>query len=131
MEAKLLIKTCSIKIICKNFFFCILLINFRFSSLKISVHPLIFLTMLTQDSNAAIIAANELRPLFKGKILVDGDADFDVARKIWNGMIDRRPAVILQCLDKNDIIQAVKFARKNNLLVSVRGGGHNVSGNAV
>jgi len=87
--------------------------------------------MLTQNSFDATAAANELQPFFKGKILVEGDVDYDSARKIWNGMIDRKPALIAQCLDKEDIIQAVKFARKNELLVSIRGGGHNVSGNAV
>jgi len=87
--------------------------------------------MLTQNSIDATIAANELQPSFKGKILFEGDVEYDSARQIWNGMIDRKPALIAQCLDKEDIIQAVKFARKNELLVSVRGGGHNVSGNAV
>ena len=46
-------------------------------------------------------------------------------------MIDRKPAIIAQCLQSNDIKQAVKFARKNNLLISVKGGGHNVTGNAI
>jgi len=87
--------------------------------------------MLTQNSIDATIAANELQPSFKDKILFEGDVEYDSARQIWNGMIDRKPALIAQCLDKEDIIQAVKFARKNELLVSVRGGGHNVSGNAV
>ena len=87
--------------------------------------------MLTQNSIDATIAANELQPSFKGKILFEGDVEYDSARQIWNGMINRKPALIAQCLDKEDIIQAVKFARKNELLVSVRGGGHNVSGNAV
>ena len=87
--------------------------------------------MLTQNSIDATIAANELQQSFKGKILFEGDVEYDSARQIWNGMINRKPALIAQCLDKEDIIQAVKFARKNELLVSVRGGGHNVSGNAV
>ncbi len=79
----------------------------------------------------AVPSMDELRQLFRGKIIVDGDVDFEQERKIWNGMIDRRPAMIAQCLDTADIQAAVKFARKNNLLVSVRGGGHNISGNAV
>ena len=67
----------------------------------------------------------------KGDILHPGDADYDNARKVWNGMIDRKPSLITQCTDSNDIAECVKFARKNNLVVSVKGGGHNVAGNAV
>lgn len=74
---------------------------------------------------------NELQPLFKGRILVEGDAGYEQARKIWNGMIDRKPALIAQCMNSSDVQHAVKFAVKHNLLVSVRGGGHNVSGSAV
>jgi len=67
----------------------------------------------------------------KGTILQLGDAEYDSARKIWNGMIDRKPALIAQCKNADDIAECVKFARKNNLIVSVKGGGHNVAGNAV
>ncbi|MGZ8559483.1 MAG: FAD-binding oxidoreductase [Chitinophagaceae bacterium] len=76
-------------------------------------------------------AVKDLQQNFEGNILMEGDSEYETARKVWNGMIDRKPAVIAQCLNNNDIIQAVKFARKNNLLVSVKGGGHNVTGNAV
>ncbi len=69
--------------------------------------------------------------VIKGKVLTAGDADYDNARKVWNGMIDRKPAFIAQCTNADDISECVKFARKNNLIVSVRGGGHNVAGNAV
>lgn len=74
---------------------------------------------------------NELQKIIKGKILIEGDTDYDAARKIWNGMIDRKPLLIVQCTCSNDIAASVKFAKKNNLTVSVRGGGHNVAGNAV
>jgi FAD/FMN-containing dehydrogenase len=67
----------------------------------------------------------------KGSVLQPGDADYDNARKVWNGMIDRKPALIAQCTDADDISECVKFARKHNMIVSVRGGGHNVAGNAV
>ncbi|MES2774290.1 MAG: FAD-binding oxidoreductase [Bacteroidota bacterium] len=83
------------------------------------------------SGNAMMQAVSELQPLFKGSILVDGDTDYDNTRKIWNGMIDRKPGMIVQCTETGDIQQAVKLAKKYNLLVSVRGGGHNVSGNAV
>src|SRR5580765_5897241 len=67
----------------------------------------------------------------RGTILHPGDAEYDNARRVWNGMIDRKPALIAQCTDSNDIAECVKFARENNMIVSVKGGGHNVAGNAV
>lgn len=67
----------------------------------------------------------------KGNVLHPGDAEYDNARKVWNGMIDRKPSLIAQCTDSNDIAECVKFAGKNNLVISVKGGGHNVAGNAV
>jgi FAD/FMN-containing dehydrogenase len=76
-------------------------------------------------------AATELQTLLKGRILVDGDSTYDSARKIWNSMIDRKPALIAQCINRNDIQQAVIFAKKHEMLVSIRGGGHNIAGNAV
>ena len=57
--------------------------------------------------------------------------EYDEARRIWNGMIDRRPAMIVRSAGVSDVIAAVNFARENDLLLSVKGGGHNVSGNAV
>jgi len=63
--------------------------------------------------------------------MLSGHPDYDVARRIWNGMHDRRPALIARCLDSNDVSQAVSFARDNNLLVAVRGGGHSWPGHSV
>ena len=59
------------------------------------------------------------------------DGPYDQARKVWNGMIDHRPALIARCAGVADVVRAVNFARDNDLLVSVRGGGHNVAGKAV
>jgi FAD/FMN-containing dehydrogenase len=67
----------------------------------------------------------------RGGHLLRGDDGYDAARKIYNAMIERRPAIIARCAGAADVISAVNFARNNGLLVSVRGGGHNVSGNAV
>ena len=85
----------------------------------------------TAFGHTAISAVNELQQIFDGKILVEGDDHYQTARKVWNGMIDKKPAIIAQCVNTNDIIQAVKFARNHDWIVSVRGGGHNVTGNAV
>ncbi len=67
----------------------------------------------------------------RGETLLAGDDDYDAARKIWNAMIDRRPALIACCTGVADVIAAVNFARANDLLVSMRAGGHGVAGNAV
>ena len=67
----------------------------------------------------------------RGQSLRPGDDTFDEARRIWNGMIDKRPALIVRAAGVSDVIQAVKFARESGLVLAVRGGGHNVSGNAV
>ena len=67
----------------------------------------------------------------RGPLLQPGEGGYDEARKVWNGMIDRRPALIARCAGVADVIAAVRFARTHGLLVSVRGGGHNITGNAV
>jgi FAD/FMN-containing dehydrogenase len=74
---------------------------------------------------------DELQTNFMGNVLVQGDADYDEVRQIWNAMIDRRPAIIARCTSAEDVIHAVRFSRKHDLLVAIRGGGHNIAGNAV
>jgi FAD/FMN-containing dehydrogenase len=68
---------------------------------------------------------------FAGEVIVPGDAGYDSARRIWNASIDKRPGAIARCSGVADVVRSVKFARANNLLVSVRGGGHNVAGRAL
>ncbi len=75
--------------------------------------------------------ANDLRQTHKGVVLTPGDAGFDEARSVFNAMIDRRPAIIAQCRDASDVAAALASARKEGLEVSVRGGGHSVSGKAL
>jgi FAD/FMN-containing dehydrogenase len=76
-------------------------------------------------------AVESLKVQIHGDVLLPSDDDYDQARKIWNGMIDKRPALIVRCTGPADVIDAVKFARTHNILVSVRGGGHNVAGKAL
>lgn len=73
-------------------------------------------------------AVETLKGGFRGEVLAAGDAGYDDARAIWNGMFDRRPAVIARCVGAHDVIQAVGFARENDLAISVKGGGHGVAG---
>lgn len=72
-----------------------------------------------------------LKSGFKGEILLPGNGAYESARRIWNAMIDRHPAVIARCTDTPDVVRCVNFARDNALLLAVRGGGHNIAGNAV
>src|SRR5438105_4060594 len=72
-----------------------------------------------------------LRSRFSGSLLQPGNDEFEAARVLWNGMIDRRPAVIARCRNAGDVAAAVTFARDNGLAVAIRSGGHNVAGYAV
>jgi FAD/FMN-containing dehydrogenase len=73
----------------------------------------------------------ELRGRLGGRVFLPGGEGYDDARKVFNAMIDRRPALIVRCTGVADVIAAVNFAREASMLVSVRGGGHNVAGHAV
>jgi FAD/FMN-containing dehydrogenase len=83
--------------------------------------------MATQTSKAK----EELKGTIKGNIFVPDDSGYDEARQIWNAMIDRRPAVIAQCVQADDVPPIIQFARKNGLELSIRGAGHNIAGNAL
>ncbi|SDB00033.1 FAD-binding oxidoreductase [Sinorhizobium sp. NFACC03] len=79
----------------------------------------------------ASAAIDALAGRLRGRVLNAGGASYDEARTIWNGMIDRRPGLIVQCAGAADVVNAVRFAAEKQLLVAVRGGGHNIAGNAV
>jgi FAD/FMN-containing dehydrogenase len=72
-----------------------------------------------------------LQGVFQGQILLPKDDDYDIVRSVWNGMIDRRPALIVRPTGTADVVAAVNFARENAIEVAIHGGGHNVAGNAV
>ena len=76
-------------------------------------------------------ALQAFRAAFKGAVLTPEDAGYDETRAIWNAMIDRRPGLIARCTGTADVVQAVRFARQHKVLLSVRGGGHNIAGLAV
>jgi FAD/FMN-containing dehydrogenase len=73
----------------------------------------------------------DLKRQLQGALLAPGDAPYDEARKVWNGMIDKRPALIAQCAGTPDVVACVNFARAEGVTLSVRGGGHNFAGKAV
>ena len=92
------------------------------------------LRVVTTDGGDTILESAVVRKFadgLRGGLLGPDDGGYDEARKVWNGMIDRRPALIARCAGVADVIVAVRFARTHELLVSVRGGGHNITGNAV
>lgn len=84
--------------------------------------------MVTQMKS---VSTDALEARLRGTLLRPEDEGYDEARQVWNGMIDRRPALIVQCAGVADVIQAVNFGRDNDLLVAVRGCGHNIAGHAV
>src|SRR5262245_17643302 len=72
-----------------------------------------------------------LKKGFGGKVLVPKDPGYDEARKIWNGMIDKRPAIIATCAGTKDVVKALSFARESGVLLAVRGAGHHIAGNSL
>jgi hypothetical protein len=78
-----------------------------------------------------VTAVSDLRSRMRGPVLTSADAGYDAARRIWNTMIDKRPALIVRCAGAADVLEAVRFATAHEMLMSVRGGGHNVAGTAV
>ena len=67
----------------------------------------------------------------RGDLIQPGDADYEQARRIWNALIDKHPGAIVRCAGTADVVAAVNFARENDIVVAVRGGGHNVGGRAL
>jgi FAD/FMN-containing dehydrogenase len=77
---------------------------------------------LTQD------VLDSLRTRLKGPLLLSGEVGYEESRTVWNGMIDRKPALVVRCLGVADVIASVRFAREHNLLLCIKGGGHNIAG---
>ena len=88
-------------------------------------------TPLMTDSKVDAEQLQAFAMQMRGPVLTPEDPAYEEARTIWNGLIDRRPAMIAQCSGAADVVDAVNFAREHGLVVSIKGGGHNVAGNAV
>jgi FAD/FMN-containing dehydrogenase len=86
--------------------------------------------MMTTASTVALddVEVQNFKVSLRGTLILPGDVIYETARKVYNGMIDKRPALIVQCADVADVMSAVNFAREHQLLLAVRGGGHNGPG---
>jgi FAD/FMN-containing dehydrogenase len=92
------------------------------------------LRIAAADGGDRIVATTDVDRFIgrlRGEVLRPGDGGYDAARTVWNGMVDRRPALIACCAGTADVVACVDFAREHGLLASVRGGGHNYAGKAV
>ncbi|MFN2388827.1 MAG: FAD-binding oxidoreductase [Actinomycetota bacterium] len=84
-----------------------------------------------QDPQAESALVEALRPVLRGEVIDRAHPDYDRARRVWNGLIDRHPAAIAGCADVKDVAQAIRVAREQRPVISIRGGGHQVAGSAV
>jgi hypothetical protein len=85
----------------------------------------------TQPISVEVMRFPQLRTRFRGALLQPAEEGYDEARRVWNGAIDRRPLLIARCAGADDVVEAVRYAREQELPVSVRSGGHSVAGHAV
>jgi FAD/FMN-containing dehydrogenase len=85
----------------------------------------------TLDGGAVAVAIESLRGTLRGEVCKPGEPGYDAARRIWNAMVDRRPAVVVRAAVDRDVVETVRFAAKHQLVIAIRAGGHNIAGNAV
>ena len=93
--------------------------------------PLLAKTLNGRDIELTQDVLDSLKMRLKGPLLLPDAAGYEESRSLWNAMIDRRPAAVVRCLGTKDVIECVRFAREHNLLLSIKGGGHNIAGLAV
>src|SRR5512139_1283489 len=96
-------------------------------------NPMAAITARTKKNEVIALerkTIDDLRGRLRGTILLPGDPGYNEVRSLWNGMVDRRPALIARCTNVADVIAAVTFGREKNLVIAIKGGGHNVTGNA-
>ncbi len=92
------------------------------------------LNVATLDDSCVALSESVLETFsdqLRGDLVRRGDPDYEECRRVWNGMIDRTPALLVCCADREDVVATVRFVRTHNLRVTVRGGGHNVAGKAL
>jgi FAD/FMN-containing dehydrogenase len=88
-------------------------------------------TVEGRQTDLSSAAVDDFASRLQGELIQPGDRGYEPARQIWNGMIDRRPALVARCAGAEDVVAAVNFARDNELPLAVRGGGHGVAGHAL
>lgn len=91
-------------------------------------------SLATKDDETKVLhgpVVDRFRDSLRGELLAPADDGYDSARQVWNGMIDKKPGMIVRCAGAADVIAAVNFSREHGLLTSIRGGGHNVAGTAI
>jgi FAD/FMN-containing dehydrogenase len=98
---------------------------------SISTSTLVVKTIGGESVSLSSGALNSLRSGIRGDLCLPGEAGYDEARTIWNAMIDKHPAAVVRAVGASDVIQTIRLAAQHGLLLSVRGGGHNIAGNAV
>ena len=84
-----------------------------------------------QEIDISASTLDALKTLLQGQVIVPGENGYQESKTIWNGMINRRPAFVVRCLGVADVIASVKFSREHDLLLCIRGGGHNIAGTAI
>src|SRR5260370_820152 len=92
------------------------------------------ITVASLQGGAIVLGTDtvaDFRRTLRGNVCLPGEAGYDEARTIWNAMINRHPGAVVRCRGAADIVAAVRFAREHGILLAVRGGGHNIAGNAV
>jgi FAD binding domain/Berberine and berberine like len=87
--------------------------------------------MAVDAGGIATSVRQELESGLRGEVVCPGDRGYDTARAVFNGMIDRRPLAVIRCMDASDVVRCIALARRHDLPLSVRGGGHSVAGHAV
>ncbi|HWP42327.1 MAG TPA: FAD-dependent oxidoreductase, partial [Blastocatellia bacterium] len=85
----------------------------------------------TFELNVGDEALQSFRSRLRGRLIRPDDEGYDAARSIWNGMVNKYPALIVRSAGVSDVIESVNFARENGIQLSIRGGGHNIAGNAI
>jgi FAD/FMN-containing dehydrogenase len=93
--------------------------------------PSVAMAVQTAAESASARHFEDLRKMLRGELVTPADAAYDAMRRVWNGMIDRRPAAIARCTGAADVMAVVNFARESGTPATVRGGGHHVAGKSV
>jgi FAD/FMN-containing dehydrogenase len=86
---------------------------------------------ISAPADAARALADSLRAALRGAVIDRAHAEYDRARRVWNGLIDRHPTMIARCADTADVVEAIRIAAEHRPRLSIRGGGHQIAGSGV